>query len=66
MTVPRTIGQEKALAMNPDFILGWLFDFTGKANSVGTWDFWHQRNVPVYMTLTNMADFRKNMLLKMS
>ena len=44
MTVPRTIGQEKALAMNPDFILGWLFDFTGKANSVGTWDFWHQRN----------------------
>lgn len=66
MTVPRTIGQEKALAMNPDFILGWLFDFTGKANSVGTWDFWHQRNVPVYMTLINMADFLKSMSSKMN
>ena len=64
MTVPRTIGQEKALAMNPDFILGWLFDFTGKANSVGTWDFWHQRNVPVYMTLTNMADFSEKHVIE--
>lgn len=56
-TSPRTTGQEQAVEMNPDFILGWLFDFTGKANSVGTWSFWHQRNVPVYMTLTNNADF---------
>lgn len=64
MTVPRAIGQEKALAMNPDFILGWLFDFTGKTNSVGTWDFWHQRNVPVYMTLTNMADFSEKHVIE--
>lgn len=53
-------GQEQAVGMEPDFILGWLFDFTGKANSVGTWAFWHQRNVPVYMTLTNNADFAEN------
>lgn len=64
MTVPRTIGQEKALAMAPDFVLGWLFDFTGKANSVGTWGFWRQRDVPVYMTLTNMADFAEKHVIE--
>lgn len=53
----QNFNQEAVAAMNPDFIVGWLFDFTGKANSVGTWDYWHERNVPVYMTMMNNADF---------
>lgn len=53
----QNLNQEAAVALNPDFILGWLFDFTGKANSVGTWGFWHDRSVPVYMTKMNMGDF---------
>lgn len=51
------LNQETAASLQPDFILGWLFDFTGKANSVGTWNYWHQRKVPVYMTMMNNADF---------
>lgn len=52
-----TLNQETATTLHPDFILGWLFDFTGKANSIGTWNFWHDRYVPVYMTMMNNADF---------
>ena len=52
-----TLNQETAVTLHPDFILGWLFDFTGKANSIGTWDFWHERHVPVYMTMMNNAEF---------
>ncbi len=52
-----TLNQETAMTLHPDFILGWLFDFTGKANSIGTWDFWHDRHVPVYMTMMNNAEF---------
>lgn len=52
-----TIDLESAVALHPDFILGWRFDFTGKANSIGTYDFWHQRNVPVYMTNMDGADY---------
>ena len=52
-----TLNQETATTLHPDFILGWLFDFTGKANSIGTWNFWHDRHVPVYMTMMNNADF---------
>lgn len=52
-----TLNQETAVTLHPDFILGWLFDFTGKANSIGTWDFWHDRHVPVYMTMMNNAEF---------
>lgn len=53
----QNLNQEAAVALHPDLIVGWLFDFTGKANSVGTWNFWHERNVPVYMTMMNNADF---------
>lgn len=52
-----TLNQETAVTLHPDFILGWLFDFTGRANSIGTWNFWHDRHVPVYMTMMNNADF---------
>lgn len=58
------MNQEAVLALNPDFILGWLFDFTGKANSIGTWDFWHQRKVPIYMTRMNMADFAEKHVIE--
>lgn len=53
----QTLNQETAVLLQPDFILGWLFDFTGKSNSVGTWDYWHQRKVPIYMTMMNNGDF---------
>lgn len=53
-----TISQETAAMLRPDFILGWRFDFTGKANSIGTWDFWNSRGVPIYMTNTDGADYR--------
>lgn len=53
----QVLNQEMAVSLQPDFILGWLFDFTGKANSVGTWNYWHERQVPVYMTMMNNADF---------
>lgn len=52
-----TVSQETAVTLHPDFILGWRFDFTGKANSIGTWDFWNQRKVHVYMTNMDGADF---------
>lgn len=52
-----TLNQETAVTLHPDFILGWLFDFTGRANSIGTWNFWHERHVPVYMTMMNNAEF---------
>lgn len=53
-----TISQETAAMLRPDFILGWRFDFTGKANSIGTWDFWNGRGVSIYMTNTDGADYR--------
>ena len=59
-----TLNQETALALHPDFILGWLFDFTGRANSIGTWNFWHERHVPVYMTMMNNAEFLKKHVIE--
>ena len=50
--------QENTLLMHPDFIVGWLFDFTGKGKSVGTSNFWEQRHVNVYMNLMNGAEFK--------
>lgn len=57
MISKHVVSQEQAVALRPDFILGWLFDFTGKANSVGTTEFWKDRHVPVYLTMMNMSDF---------
>lgn len=59
-----TLNQETALTLHPDFILGWLFDFTGRANSIGTWNFWHERHVPVYMTMMNNAEFLKKHVIE--
>ena len=50
--------QEYALLLKPDFIAGWLFDFTGKGQSIGTSSFWEQRHVNVYMNLMNGAEFK--------
>jgi iron complex transport system substrate-binding protein len=50
--------QEQVLVMQPDFIAGWLFDFTGKGRSVGTSSFWEERGVNVYMNLMNGAEFK--------
>jgi iron complex transport system substrate-binding protein len=50
--------QENILLMHPDFIAGWLFDFTGKGRSIGTSSFWEERNVNVYMNLMNGAEFK--------
>ena len=49
--------QEQTLSMHPDFILAWRFDFSGRSNSVGTYSFWKERHVPVYMTMMDGADF---------
>ncbi len=50
--------QEQLLLMQPDFIAGWLFDFTGKGRSVGSSSFWEKRGVNVYMNLMNGAEFK--------
>lgn len=50
--------QENVLLMHPDFIAGWLFDFTGKVRSIGNSSFWEERNVNVYMNLMNGAEFK--------
>ena len=50
--------QENVLLMHPDFIAGWLFDFTGKGRSIGSSSFWEERNVNVYMNLMNGAEFK--------
>lgn len=50
--------QENVLMMHPDFIAGWLFDFTGKGRSIGTSSFWEERNINVYMNLMNGAEFK--------
>lgn len=50
--------QENVLVMQPDFIAGWLFDFTGKGRSIGTSSFWEERNVNIYMNLMNGAEFK--------
>lgn len=57
LRLTHTLSQEAAVALHPDFILGWRFDFTGKANSVGTYDFWRSHGVPVYMTNMDGADY---------
>ena len=49
---------ETLLLLQPDFIVGWLFDFTGKSNGIGRSDFWEKRGVNVYMTSMNGADFK--------
>ena len=51
--------QENVLLMHPDFIAGWLFDFTGKGRSIGNSSFWEERNVNVYMNLMNGAEFKE-------
>ena len=50
--------QENVLMMHPDFIAGWLFDFTGKGRSIGSSSFWEARNVNIYMNLMNGAEFK--------
>ena len=50
--------RETALMMHPDFIAGWLFDFTGKGRSIGSSSFWEERNVNIYMNLMNGAEFK--------
>lgn len=60
----QTYSQEAVLAMKPDFILGWFFDFSIRGRSIGTTDFWVKRNTNIYMTLTNGADFKAKHVLE--
>ncbi len=52
------LSREDILLLKPDFILGWLFDFSGKANSLGSSFFWEKRQVNIYINLMNGADFQ--------
>lgn len=60
----QTYSQEAILALKPDFILGWFFDFSSRGRTIGSTDFWLQRNTNIYMTLTNGADFKAKHVLK--
>lgn len=60
----QVFSQEDVLLMKPDFILGWLFDFSGKGRSIGTTDFWEKRNVNIYMNLMNGAEFKSKHVLE--
>lgn len=55
--------QEATLLMEPDFILGWLYDFSGKGKSLGTSFFWEQRGVNVYMNLMDGAEYQPKHVL---
>lgn len=54
----QVFSQEQVLLMQPEFILGWFFDFSGKGRSIGTTDFWEKRGTNVYMNLMNGAEFK--------
>lgn len=54
----QVFSQEHVLLMQPEFILGWFFDFSGKGRSIGTTDFWEKRGTNVYMNLMNGAEFK--------
>ena len=49
---------ETMLTLQPDLIVGWLFDFTRQSNGVGRSDFWEKRGTNVYMTTMNIAEFK--------
>ena len=49
---------ETMLTLQPDLIVGWLFDFTRQGNGIGRSDFWEKRGTNVYMTTMNGADFK--------
>lgn len=45
------INQEYAVALEPDFIIGWPSSFSGRGSwSLGTTSFWHSRGVNCYIT----------------
>ena len=54
----QAFNRETILMLKPDFILGWLFDFSQRSGSIGTTDFWEKRGANIYMTLTNLAEFK--------
>ncbi|MDO4178602.1 MAG: ABC transporter substrate-binding protein [Phascolarctobacterium sp.] len=54
----QVFSQEQVLLMQPEFILGWFFDFSGKGRSIGTTDFWEKRGTNIYMNLMNGAEFK--------
>ena len=61
-TIPLRLKQvpdvETMLTLQPDLIVGWLFDFTRQSNGVGRSDFWEKRGTNVYMTTMNGAEFK--------
>ena len=61
-TIPLRLKQvpdvETMLTLQPDLIVGWLFDFTRQGNGVGRSDFWEKRGTNVYMTTMNGAEFK--------
>ena len=54
----QVLNQEMLLMLQPDLIVGWLYDFTGHGTNIGRTDFWESRGTNVYMTLMNLAEFK--------
>lgn len=55
---PQGLDVETLLMLEPDLIVGWLFDFTGRSNGQGRSDFWEKRGTNIYMTTVNMNEYK--------
>ena len=58
LRMPRAMDVETLLMMEPDLIVGWLWDFSGRGNGIGRSEFWESRGINVYMTSMNGAEFK--------
>ncbi len=54
----RAMDVETLLMMEPDLIVGWLWDFSGRGSGIGRSEFWGARGTNVYMTSMNGAEFK--------
>lgn len=54
----RVLSKEEMLLLQPDFILGWLYDFADHGSGIGTSFFWEKHGVNVYMNLMDGAEFK--------
>lgn len=55
---PRGLDVETLLMLEPDLIVGWLFDFVGRGNGQGRSDFWEKRGTNIYMTTVNINEYK--------
>lgn len=54
----RAFDVETMLMMQPDLIVGWLWDFSGHGSGMGRSAFWEARGTNVYMTSMNGAELK--------